>query len=124
MPHGTSIISRKEAGEGDPNWDSTAYNMILVNETTKFIDDHLDNRLNADDPFFTYVALGSVHAPHSPPNHYMNGEPVADVHQTRHLDMLKEMDMVVGSLISALEHRNLAEDTIIIFTSNNEWRPI
>jgi arylsulfatase A-like enzyme len=118
MPYGDSIIYRV-AGEGDKNWDSTAYNMILVNETTKFIDDHLDNRLNADDPFFTYVALGSVHAPHSPPNHYINGEPVADGHQTRHLDMLKEMDMVVGSLISALEDRNLAEDTIIIFTSDN-----
>jgi len=35
------------------------------------------------------------------------------------LDMLLEMDKVVGSLISAIEERNLTQDTIIIFTSDN-----
>ena len=38
MPHGTS---RLRGGQGAPDWDSTAYNMILVNETEKFLDRHL-----------------------------------------------------------------------------------
>ena len=116
MPHGTSKIGKNE-GEGSVHWDSTAYNMILVNETTRFIDDHLQNQPN--DPFFSYVSLGSVHSPHSPPNQYLDGSPVNNVYDTRHLDMLLEMDKVVGSLISAIEERNLAQDTIIIFTSDN-----
>ena len=32
MPEGTSIIDGGHEGEGAPDWDSTAYNMILVND--------------------------------------------------------------------------------------------
>ena len=58
MPHGVSEIPSKNPGEGSPDWDSTAYNQILVNKTADFIDSHLENR--PDDPMFMYVALGSV----------------------------------------------------------------
>lgn len=115
MPHGTSIITR--GGEGDANWDSSAYNMILVNETTRFIDNHLAQ--NKSQPFFTYVALGSVHSPHSPPNQYIDGSPVKNEYPTGHLDLLLEMDKVVGSIVSLVEDRNISNDTIIIFTSDN-----
>lgn len=47
MQHGMSTILEK--GEGSIDWDSTAYNMILVNETEAFIDGHLSQR--TDDPF-------------------------------------------------------------------------
>ena len=36
-----------------------------------------------------------------------------------HLDMLHEVDLVVGSLVSAMEERLIMNDTIIIFTSDN-----
>jgi arylsulfatase A-like enzyme len=62
MPYGTSIISNGRRDEGDISWDSSAYNMILVNETKTFLDDHVNSR--KDDPFFVYVALGTVHTPH------------------------------------------------------------
>jgi arylsulfatase A-like enzyme len=64
MPHGRSVIG-KHGGEGSNDWDSTAYNMILVNETIAFVDNHLHDK--PEDPFFAYVALGGVHIPHSPP---------------------------------------------------------
>jgi len=116
-PHGKSRIKKNE-GEGDVDWDSTAYNMILVNETIRFIDNHVEQE-DDDVPFFAYVALGSVHIPHSPADFYLDGSPIANQHQTRHLDMLSEMDKVVGSLVSMIEDRGLAEDTIIIFSSDN-----
>ncbi len=116
MPHGMSKI-QKHPGEGDKHWDSSAYNMILVNETEKFIDDHLV--LNPDQPFFAYVALGAVHVPHSPPYRYIDGSRVRKEYASRHLDMLFEMDKVAGSLMSLIENRDLAEETIIIFTSDN-----
>jgi len=116
MPHGNSKIGNYP-GEGDKDWDSTAYNMILVNETIAFIDNHLEN--SADQPFFTYVALGSVHIPHSPPNFYLDGTRVRKEMGTRHLDMLLELDKVVGSLVNTIETRGLAQDTIIIFSSDN-----
>jgi Arylsulfatase A and related enzymes len=116
MPNGISMIG-KHGGEGDLNWDSSAYNMILVNETARFIDDHMKKRPN--DPFFAYVALGAVHIPHSPPNFYIDGSRVCNVYETRHLDLLLELDKVVGSLVSVIEQRQAANNTIIIFTSDN-----
>ena len=116
MPWGRSMIG-KRGGEGCVDWDSTAYNMILVNETETFIDKHLETRPN--DPFFAYVALGGVHIPHSPPNFYMNGTMVNGTYPSRHMDMLHELDLVIGSLVRAIEDRQLAEDTIILFTSDN-----
>ena len=113
--HGTTNI--KEHGEGSVHWDSTAYNMILVNETASFIDDHLE--IKPEDPFFVYCTLGAVHGPQSPPTHYLDGSPIFNEYKTRHMDMLLEMDKVVGSLVSIIEERNLAENTIIIFTSDN-----
>jgi len=114
-PIGESVI--RKAGEGDVSWDSSSYNMKLVNETSDFIDRHLRERKN--DPFFAYIALGSVHVPHSPPNHYLNGDPIANQYPNSHLDMLLEMDHVVGSIMSMIEARNLSNDTIVIFTSDN-----
>lgn len=115
MPEGVSLIQKK--GEGISTWDSTAYNMILVNETEKFLDNHIES--HPDEPFFTYVALGAVHGPHSPPDEYLDGEKIAGKHDTEHMDLLKEMDKVVGSLIGILENKNVLEDTIIVFTSDN-----
>ena len=114
MPNGLSIINRE--GQGFEEWDSTSYNMILVNETKAFLDQHIDN---AGDPFFAYVPIGNAHTPHSPPDTFLDGTNVAGSYGTRHMDILFEMDKVVGALIQALTDRQLLEDTIIIFTSDN-----
>jgi len=115
MPKGISKIL--ESGEGDADWDSTAYNMLLVEETVRFLDDHLEKR--PSDPFFAYFSLGSVDIPHSPPKRYIDGTPVEKTQLTSHMDMLYELDLVVGSLMKALKDRNLLEDTIVVFTSDN-----
>ncbi|GFH58135.1 hypothetical protein CTEN210_14611, partial [Chaetoceros tenuissimus] len=112
---GESVILRE--GEGDVSWDSSSYNMIVVNETTRFINEHMET--TPEDPFFAYVALGSVHIPHSPPNYYLNGEPIANQYPNGHLDLLSEMDHIVGSLVTLIEEKGLADDTIIIFSSDN-----
>ena len=90
--------------------------MILVNETKAFLDKHINN---AGDPFFAYVPIGNAHIPHSPPDKFLDGTNVAGSYGTRHMDILYEMDKVVGALIEALTDRQLLEDTIIIFTSDN-----
>ena len=114
MPYGFSMIDMP--GQGFEEWDSTSYNMILVNETKAFLDKHINN---AGDPFFAYVPIGNAHLPHSPPDKFLDGTNVAGSYGTRHMDILFEMDKVVGALIQALTDRQLLEDTIIIFTSDN-----
>ena len=110
--NGESIIDK--AGEGDPKWDSTEYNTRLVKEVDDFLENH-----NTADPFFLYVGLGQVHTPHSPPKFYMDGTPVEGAFGHPHLDLLYEMDLTVGSLISSVEDRGLMENTIIVFASDN-----
>jgi len=118
MPMGTSRISDSSmGGEGDADWDSSAYNQIVVNETMQFIDSHLQEM--SDDPMFMYVALGAVHKPFTPPNKYMNTIPVAGVYPNPHKDLLMEMDLAVGSIVNMIEEKGIAEDTVIIFTSDN-----
>jgi len=115
MPKGKSKI--KKRGDGSPQWDSTAYNQILVEETIRFIDHHSATR--SYDPFLAYVALGAVHGPHSPPDQYLDESTIAGKYDSPHLDLLGEVDKVVGSIVSAIEERGLANDTILIFTSDN-----
>mmetsp|Transcript_12143 Transcript_12143/g.14122 ORF Transcript_12143/g.14122 Transcript_12143/m.14122 type:complete len:335 (+) Transcript_12143:845-1849(+) len=116
MPQGESIISKE--GEGFKDWDSTAYNMIVARETKRFIRIHKQKK-KPNDPFFAYVALGGVHIPHSPPRQYTDGSPVAGEYPTPHMDVLGEMDKVVGSLVKYLKRRGLLHNTIVIFTSDN-----
>ena len=115
-PRGASMINRP--GEGDPDWDSTAYNMMVVNETVRFIDLHMASD-RSEDPWFVYAALGAVHGPHPPPDFYLDGTPIAGTYKLRHMDVLYEIEKVVGSLVTIVEERGLAKNTIIIFTSDN-----
>jgi len=114
MPEGKSVIYQD--GQGSKKWDSTAYNMLLVDQFTQFVSNHDKHR--PDDPFFTYVALGGVHIPHSPPDSY-NGNKVAGVYPNDHMDMLYEMDMNVGTIVKALEDNDHLDNTVVIFTSDN-----
>jgi len=116
MPHGVSSIIKE--GDGDPDWDSSAYNMVIVNETATFIDNHMASN-KSNNPWFVYAALGAVHPPFSPPNNYLDGSTVAGRYLSKHLDMLLEMDKTVGSLVQLVEERGIAENTIIVFTSDN-----
>jgi hypothetical protein len=68
---GLSAIPSGE--EGDKDWDSRAYNMMVVN-ATKVLNNHIATEINRQ--FFAYVAIGAVHKPHSPYNYYMDGNPV------------------------------------------------
>ena len=49
--YGTSIIMNGREGEGDPDWDASTYDMVLVNETKDFIERHLEESANR--PFFS-----------------------------------------------------------------------
>ena len=87
--------------EGDPNWDSSRFNQIVARETISFLDEHAMNR--PDDPFFAYVALGAAHIPFTPPNMYFDQTTIAGTYPEPFFDILYEMDLVVGSLVNALE---------------------
>ncbi|MGJ8639882.1 MAG: sulfatase-like hydrolase/transferase [Opitutaceae bacterium] len=79
---------------------------------------------NKEAPFFVYVAHEAVHTPVQGPTdaiqrgpNKVNGErrPSEEVFR----DMLTELDKGVGEILDVLEKNGLAENTLVIFSSDN-----
>lgn len=66
------------------------------------------------EPFFLYVALTSPHYPVVPAKEFQGKSKAGD-----YGDFVVQTDAVVGELLRALDENGLAEDTIVIFTSDN-----
>lgn len=69
---------------------------------------------SADQPFFLYFALPSPHAPIIP-NEEFQGKTEAGGYG----DFVFQTDWVAGQLLEALEAKGLADNTLVIFSSDN-----
>ena len=71
-------------------------------------------------PFFLYLPLPTPHTPWMPTLPYQ-GRSQAGWYG----DFVHQLDAEMGSLLAVLEEAGLAEDTLVIFTSDNgaHWRP-
>jgi len=75
-------------------------------------------------PFFLYFAF---HVPHTPiqgradlvDGFTAKADPAAIHHNPTYAAMVKSMDMAVGRVLQTLESRGIADETIVIFTSDN-----
>ncbi|MCP3918639.1 MAG: sulfatase-like hydrolase/transferase [bacterium] len=74
----------------------------------------------ADEPFFLYVALASPHTPWLPSKAFA-GKSGADLYG----DFVAETDAALGTLLAALDESGVADDTLVLFTSDNGpvWYP-
>ncbi len=100
----------------------------LTNHAIKFIDQHRDQ------PFFVYLPLNTPHSPMQVPDEFWDKfkdkeivpDPAAEnakkqnlVHTRAALAMCENIDANVGRLIGHLEKTNLADDTIVVYFSDN-----
>jgi arylsulfatase A-like enzyme len=90
----------------------------LVNErAVKFVRDH------ARQPFFLYVPHLAVHAPFQPPD--APGTPLVTketmLHGSRAIykAMLERVDRGVGMILAELERQGIADNTLVVFSSDN-----
>ncbi len=74
---------------------------------------------NRDRPFFAYVPYNAVHNPLQAPEDYVRRFRNADPKRNTYLAMLAIMDEGVGEILDALQRLNLAENTLVIFLSDN-----
>jgi len=110
-----------ETGIGMPYFDTSETGPVLLENALNYIDRHHTQNVTdgTDTPFFMYYASQSAHEPFTPPA-TMFGQQVDGATGTNaHLDMIYELDVALGALISALEQRGLADNTLIVFTSDN-----
>lgn len=80
-------------------------------------------RRNAQRPFFCYLPYHAVHtpirAPQSLTEKYRSKEPSEGHDDPVYAAMLEELDHAVGRVLKTLEELNLAEQTIVVFYSDN-----
>ena len=68
---------------------------------------------NHDQPFFVYYAPNAVHEP-IVPNSKFSGSPYG-----KYGDFISELDWSVGQILEKLDKLKLADNTLVIFTSDN-----
>jgi arylsulfatase A-like enzyme len=87
---------------------------VFADEAVDFIE------RNSDDPFFLYLAFNAPHNPLQARRDYYDRLAFIEDHETRvYYAMVEQMDDAIGRVIAAVESAGKAEDTLIIFTSDN-----
>ncbi|MFP6899420.1 MAG: sulfatase [Opitutales bacterium] len=88
----------------------------LVDETIRFI------KSNKTKPWMTHLWFYTVHWPMQAPEPLLKkyaGRKGPGLNDTRYGAMIEAMDLAIGRLLQALDEMKLADDTLVIFTSDN-----
>jgi arylsulfatase A-like enzyme len=96
--------------------------LAIGRDTMQPIDDFLDAAVAEDRPFFVWYAPFLPHTPHNPPQRLLDRHAaVADEDHRRYLAMIEWLDETCGHLLDGLEARGVADDTVVIYLSDNGW---
>lgn len=97
-------------GQMLPGWKLEDILPTLTKKAVNYIDDHANN----EHPFFLYFASTAPHTPIVPAKEF-HGRSKAGPYG----DLVHQVDYSLGELMKALEKNGIAENTIVIFTSDN-----
>jgi arylsulfatase A-like enzyme len=88
---------------------------LLGNETVKRIKARDKNR-----PFFHYLAFNAPHSPlEAPPDLIDRYANIKDEKRRRYCAMTDAMDQTVGKVLAALDEEKIADNTLVLFFSDN-----
>ena len=93
-----------------PGW---RFDRILPTLTEKAVD-YIGQRAKGKQPFFLYFALTTPHEPIAPSEQFIGKSGISGVG-----DLIMESDWALGQVMDALAKQGLADNTLIIFTSDN-----
>lgn len=80
--------------------------------------DYVTDKANDENPFFMYLALPSPHTPILPTEEWLGKSEL-----NPYGDFVVMIDDYMGKLLKVVEEQGIAENTIIIFTSDNGCSP-
>ena len=108
-----------EDGKPYPDREGTWTDTVIADEAIKFI------KAESEEPFFVYLPFQAPHSPFQDPG-VLYSEPLEDNWQQRPDEvrplidkMIERLDVEVGRVLKALDDLGLAEDTLVILTSDN-----
>ena len=85
---------------------------LIVGKAT----DYIKREAAGDKPFFTYVALSHMHPPEKVHPDFDQTDPAR---LGRYADLIAEMDYRVGQIVDCVEEAGIADNTLIVFSSDN-----
>ena len=76
-----------------------------------------------DQPFFVWYAPFLPHSPHNPPQRLLEKyeKPGRSIHVARYYAMCEWFDETCGELLDFLDENKLADDTLVVFVTDNGW---
>jgi len=89
-------------------WKDEELSDVLLGKATAFIEQH------KADPFFLYFAVNEPHVPRSPHPRFVGKSGMGP-----RGDAILQLDWMVGELTHTLDRLGIADDTLIIFSSDN-----
>lgn len=99
-----------DPGPMAPGWDLQAVQPTITGKAIEYI----LSREQRGEPFFLYMPLNIPHTPIVPDKPYL-GKSEAGAYG----DLVAQVDGIVGRVMQALDEANLADNTIVVFTSDN-----
>lgn len=89
-------------------WKDEEFPDVLAEKAKRFITENKEN------PFFLFFSFHDIHVPRIPNKRFVGKSTMGP-----RGDAIFQMDWVTGQLIEVLESHGLAENTLVIFTSDN-----
>jgi arylsulfatase A-like enzyme len=83
----------------------------------------IDEWAKQEEPFFLYLAFNAPHAPVQPPKDWLEKvrtrDPSLTERRAKLVALIEHMDQSVGRVLDRLDSLGLADDTLVVFTSDN-----
>ncbi|VGO18330.1 sulfatase family protein [Pontiella sulfatireligans] len=98
------------AGPMVPGWTLEAVMPALAAEAKSVIKE----KAQSDKPFFLYFSLTSPHTPIAPSDEFIGKSGLS-----KYADWIIETDWAVGEVLVALDEQGIADNTLVIFTTDN-----
>jgi len=95
-----------------PNFNHETIDLVFLDKSKAFLEQHA--KKNPKKPFFLYHSMAAVHLPSFAAEQFKGKTQLGP-----HGDFIFEMDFVVGELMKTLEQLGLAENTLVMFASDN-----
>lgn len=95
-----------------PDFDVEEVDMVFLEKSLKFLNRH--HKQKPEKPFFLFHSLQAVHLPSFPGKDF-KGKTKAGPHG----DFIFQFDHVVGALLAKLDELKIADNTLVIVTSDN-----
>ena len=111
----THVKAFSRAGAGAADFEASECLKDFARESVAYINEQAKD---PERPFFLYLPLTSPHTPIVPSKDWQGKSPIG-----KYGDFLMETDWVVGEVLAALDKNNIADNTLVIFTTDNGCSP-